>query len=118
MSENTEQNNRQTAKIETIGKKWIHPGTGEVRYYINKAYTYGGLDVEFYKSGNVSDAYLNGESISNRRARSLMASVDKVWMTEDGKIHAIGYSTEHDFFKAVCEGIHKALEDENKHEER
>ncbi len=97
MSGNTEQNNRQTAKIETIGKKWIHPGTGEVRYCINKAYTYGSPEVEFYKSGNVSDAYLNGESISNRRA---------------------GYTTEHDFFEAVCEGIHKALEDENEHEER
>lgn len=42
------------------------------RLYINP--TYIGLELEYYKTGNVSAAYLNGERISNTRGREMKAA--------------------------------------------
>ena len=51
-------------------KRWTK-GTMD-RLYINP--TCIGLELEYYKTGNVSDAYLNGERISNTRGREMKAA--------------------------------------------
>ncbi len=63
---------------------WTHPGTGEVRLYVNNLAEVIGLDVSFYKTGNVSSAALDGERISNSKAAQLLGV--KVWLLdgEDG----------------------------------
>lgn len=96
--------------LETIGNKWIHPVTGEVRYYVNDAWKYGGLELEFYNSGNISDASLNGEGISNSKARGFKSCINKCWITEDGKVHVKFYGHE-DFVDAVIAGVKKAIAD-------
>lgn len=95
-------------KFETIGSKWIHPGTGEVRYYINDAWKYGGLYLDFYNTGNIAIAKLDGEKISNSEGRRLSGAIDKCWITEDGKVH-IRYYAQEEFVKKVKAGIEKAL---------
>lgn len=95
-------------KFETIGNKWIHPTTGEVRYYINDVWEYGGLELDFYNTGNIAVAELDGERISE--GRRLMNVINKCWMTEDGEIHMKTYTDAYQWFvEKVKAGIKKAL---------
>lgn len=75
-----------TEQAEKLGNAWTHPSTGAIRYYINDP-TIWGLDVDYYKSGNVSSATLDGERISNSKATELLGL--KVWI-EDGAVHVSG----------------------------
>ena len=38
-----------------------------------------GLEIQRYKTGNISSATLNGEDISNTRAAKIIGSLDKFW---------------------------------------
>lgn len=60
--------------IEALEKKGFSRWTKGTmdRLYINP--TCIGLELEYYKTGNVSDAYLNGERISNTRGREMKAA--------------------------------------------
>lgn len=95
----------------SIGKKWVHPKTGEVRYYVNSAWKYGGLELDFYKTGNISSAVLDGEGISNSQGRRLMHSIDKCWIAEGTEeVHVIGdYDGYGDFIEAVKEGVRQEI---------
>lgn len=98
---------------EEIGKKWIHPKTGEVRYYVNHADEYSTLYVTHYKSGNISYASLDDEKISNTKAYALLRAIEKVWISETGKVytnHRFGYDDFKDkFVQSVIENIEKEL---------
>lgn len=63
--------NELIAALENKGfKRWTK---GDMdRLYIDP--TCIGLELEFYKTGNVSNAYLNGERISNTRGREMKAA--------------------------------------------
>lgn len=69
------------------GNLWEHPGTGQKRWYLNAdtIADLSGLDVEYYKSGNVSKATLDGERISNSEARGMLAhfSFGKFYLAAD-----------------------------------
>ena len=98
--------------FEVIGSKWIHPKTGEVRYYVNDAWKYGGLELDFYNTGNIAIAKLDGEKISNSEGDRLGGCITKCWITEDGKVHMKGYDLDgkyKDFSDRVIAGIKKAL---------
>lgn len=56
-------------KIKSIGKEWIKEDMH--RIYINNLEKIYGLETTSYKTGNISSATLNGEKISNSRARQL-----------------------------------------------
>lgn len=57
-------------KIREIGNEWIK---GEHhRIYINNYSDLIGLSVNHYGTGNISSASLNGEKISNTRAKKLL----------------------------------------------
>ena len=75
-------------QLEAIGgHPWRNPG-GTVRVYFNDLPELFGLDLSFYKTGNVNRARLDGQTISNSQAGRYLASFEsmKVWV-EDGKLH-------------------------------
>jgi len=46
------------------------------------------LDVDYYNTGNVSGATLEGDAISNSEAKRILSGIDKVWYDfADGKFH-------------------------------
>jgi hypothetical protein len=59
--------------------------TGQVRRYINNWPAIVGLDVGYYKTGNIQSASLNGERISNAEAGRLLSA--KVWIDAADEIH-------------------------------
>lgn len=65
-----------------LGKRWTKSPTLD-RVYITDGtkLRYAGLEVERYKSGNVSSARLNGKPISNNQARGLLWALtgSKLW---------------------------------------
>ena len=78
-------------KLEEIGIE-VWEGKGMRRYYIPrwKMYDVFRLDVDYYKSGNISSAALNGEGISNSRAARYLSmkvyydAVSDRWMQRAG----------------------------------
>ncbi len=100
-----------------IGKEWKHPTTGEVRYYIDvvEAVKFNGLNVEFYNTGNICYAELDGVEISNTKARNILADVEKIWYTEDGKVHIKydrfnrGENNHPEFWAGVVQAIEDAI---------
>jgi len=62
-------NDKMIEKLEAKGFKRWTKGTMD-RLYVNADKI--GLDVDYYKTGNVSSAWLNGEKISNSEARAIM----------------------------------------------
>ena len=63
---------------------WVHPKTGEHRFYIQNWREAIGLSVDFYKSGNVRAASLNGIKISNSTAERLYM---KLWFDTEKRLH-------------------------------
>lgn len=68
------------------GTRWNKPGTDEVRYYLDWQ-TLLALDVERYRTGNISSASLAGNKISNAEAARLLRGDPKAWWA-DGSLHA------------------------------
>lgn len=60
-------------------------GTGKVRRYVNNWWLLCGLDVDYYKTGSVRSAALNGEHVSNSCAYRIMEG--SVWVDSEGKLH-------------------------------
>lgn len=65
---------------------WNHPRTGELRVYIDDWHAAIDLEVNYYKSGNISGAQLDGQRISNQSASRLLA-VRVWWSSADGELH-------------------------------
>jgi len=76
--------------IETMtaigGRRWQKGGSDRV--YLNSFATVPGLELDRYKSGNISYAALDGERISNAEGGRLATAVDAVYLdAADGKVH-------------------------------
>ena len=68
------------------GRRWQKNGMD--RIYLNDWAEFAGLDVSYYKSGNISSAGYRGEGISNAQARHILASIRNVWFDlADGELH-------------------------------
>jgi hypothetical protein len=65
--------------------EWTHPSTGETRYYINNLAEIIGFDYNQYRTGNISSAILDGETISNGKAHDLRfwLGMVKMWLVGD-----------------------------------
>lgn len=63
--------------MKNVGNEW--KGGDHHRLYFNIPYEELGLEVWYYKSGNVSSAKLDGERISNSEARRVMGRIGKVF---------------------------------------
>jgi hypothetical protein len=64
-------------QVKPLGKEWIKENMHRV--YIDNPEKYMGLIVGYYGTGNVSGAMLNGESISNTKAKGILAQIGKVF---------------------------------------
>lgn len=64
--------------------EWINPRNGQVRRYINDWHEAVGIEVEYYNSGNVREAALDGYRISNAAFQHLDV---KIWLDENDHIH-------------------------------
>ncbi len=100
------------ACLEKIGgNAWATPDRSKIRSYLNvdvmaKA---TGLDVNFYNTGNVSSATLDGEKISNAQASKMLSRFNytKLWYDDgDGKFHFKG-EISRDEFKDIVKWIKK-----------
>ena len=93
-------NEKMIAALESKGfKRWTKEtarGTLD-RLYINS--TLLGLELEYYKTGNISDAYLNGERISNSRGYSYKSAKTYVDV-QTGMVHS-----DQDFFAEAAQSI-------------
>ena len=68
------------------GRRWTKNGMDRV--YLNDFATVPGLELDHYKSGNISYAALDGETISNAEGGRLSTAVDKVYFdAADGKVY-------------------------------
>jgi hypothetical protein len=67
--------------IEIGGKLWTGRA-GVTRVYINHWTEIGGMEVNYYKTGSIAGASINGKGISNRAAAELLAA--KVYVDETG----------------------------------
>ena len=67
--------------IKAGGKYWIRDDKNIRRVYFNDLAERIGLETSHYRTGNISSASLNGESISNCSARKILGSLcmGKVW---------------------------------------
>lgn len=57
----------------------------DVRVYVNCWEEAIGLEVDYYNSGNIKRATLDGEKISNSAARRILSG--KVWFDQEGELH-------------------------------
>ena len=71
--------------LSKIGKKWTKKD-GEIRWYVNDWQDLIGLEVSYYKTGNVSDVSLKGEHCSNCWFKKYVQGT-KVWVDVQGGVH-------------------------------
>lgn len=58
------------------------------RVYLNNWWDFAGLEIDTYKSGNISSATWQGEYISNNDAGKILGSISKVYFdAADGNLH-------------------------------
>lgn len=58
---------------------------GQTRRYVDGWHKLVGLEIDRYKTGNISSASVNGESISNGTAGRLLGV--KVWLDDTDEVH-------------------------------
>lgn len=101
--------------LEAIGgRRWIKGGHD--RIYFNNWPELIGLEINRYKTGNISCAFLDGELISNRQAGLLLNMINKVyWDIQAGHLciqWASGESrimTRDELKQAILDGIRSAI---------
>lgn len=86
------------------GKRWAKGDHDRVYLSSDVAAELIGLEVSRYGTGNVSYAALNGEKISNTRARRILQSIDGAWMdVRTGEFNAGRYG-DADWLEEIEEG--------------
>lgn len=85
--------NRTLENLIAVGGKLWQKGDAK-RVYFNDLELLLGLEMEYYNTGNIMSAKLNGEKISNRQARDIQVALvtAKFWFDLDGaqQFHAKG----------------------------
>jgi hypothetical protein len=82
-----EQGKVKTAKDFVKKKGWTESSGG---YYYPTTEQFGdmiGLELEYYKTGNIKTAILDGEHISNSSARRLLGAKDNTYLDANGVLH-------------------------------
>ena len=85
--QSVEQEKAKTAKDFVKKKGWTESGSG---YYSPTNKQFGdmiGLELEYYKTGNIKTAILDGEYISNSSARRLLGAKDNTYLDANGVLH-------------------------------
>lgn len=97
--------------VEIGGNRW-QKGSMD-RVYFNDLARWYGLEVTLYNTGNVFRAWLDGERISNSRAREILNDLAgaKIWFdVNDGRFYGrfYGHNLEDRYFGRIVEAIKAA----------
>lgn len=82
-----------TKLIEAGGKLWEKNGMRRIYFDADLVFKNAGLHVSHYNTGNISNATINGEKISNSEAKRIIAAISfcKLWYDiTDGKFYYRG----------------------------
>lgn len=92
-------------------ESWTHPGTGEVRYYLDHDLCIHDLQFTRYNNGNISSAHLDGNRISNAECGRMLAGKSWLTITENGivTLHS-SHETHADTHDRVVEGVVAAFD--------
>lgn len=79
-----------TRSVAVRTRPWVHPVTGVVRHCVANVPELIGLDVDYYRTGSVKDAQLQGRQLSNTEGRRLLGMIRdmRVWRDDRGVFHA------------------------------
>lgn len=58
------------------GKEWVKDDMHRIYFNADVTAPLIGLEIVSYKTGNIESAFLNGEKISNNKARQIMTTLD------------------------------------------
>lgn len=94
------------ANYEAIGKKWSK-SNGEVRYYVNDWKALIGLEVTYYKTGNVASVYLGDTEWSNNFYKKYVGP-SKVWISETGEVH-VDYCGDAEVKELIIQAVEKRI---------
>ncbi|MUL61063.1 MULTISPECIES: hypothetical protein [unclassified Mycolicibacterium] len=87
-------------------REWA-PRSGQTRLYVQNLADLIGLDVDYYKSGNISSAALDGQAISNAEAGRILAA--KVWIgVADGQVRVDGFTANSITAQEISEAVRAA----------
>lgn len=99
-------NEQQIEQLKKIGSEWKNHGKHRIYFNDDLKHEIIGLDVDYYKSGNVSGATLNGERISNSEARRVMSKLGSMYYDfSDQKFHG----PNNEYFFQIVDGIKARL---------
>lgn len=85
-------NQQQIERMKEIGGEWEK--YGKHRIYFNDLPALYGLELWHYNSGNISGAQLDGEHLSNNKAKKIcgrLAGIKMFYDFADGEIHISDY---------------------------
>ena len=77
---------KMTSLKEVKLRYWRKPGGGN-RHYVQNLPELIGLELTYYKTGNISSARLNREHCSNTRAYREIGECGRVWLDDNDVIH-------------------------------
>lgn len=94
---------------------WTHPGTGEVRIYLNRfAKELLEIEASYYKTGNLASFYWHGEKDSNSYGKKVLSALDKAYFSKkDGKFHAVNSYSRMDLSDELMEAVQSRIKSEN-----
>lgn len=104
-------------QLDTLGKRWTKRN-GEVRWYVNDWMDAIGMEVQYYKTGNVADVYYHGgngwhgENHPSNSWYKRYVQDTKVWIDAEGSVH-VDYckdeGVERDIIRKIGERIQNAI---------
>lgn len=68
-------------------RSWTKPGTDETRRYINNWAELAGIEVDYYKSGNVSSVSIADYDGNVSNAKGSLTAAGKVWLDDADNLH-------------------------------
>lgn len=75
------------------GRRWQKNGMD--RIYLNDWTEHAGIDIDYYKSGNICYAAIDGRSVANGRISSIVGTVANVYFDNaDGLLHVKHYGAD------------------------
>ena len=101
--------------IETLkiigGSEWIKDDYH--RIYFKNLEEFYGLKCSYYKSGNISEAWLDGKRISNSQAKKIQNSIGrmKVWFDVKAQEFKYGLEYHHDSGVVIAKAIIRAIKE-------
>lgn len=81
------------AVIALGGRRWQRSGMDRV--YLNDWLQYAGIEIDYYKSGNICGASIDGRGVANSRIGRIVSTVSKVYFdTADNRLHVQHYGAD------------------------